>query len=117
MRLIILTDENLKEELLRNGTEGTEELIWIQTPEEFIQYPSADAFIDLLFETNEQRIEILKSLSSKPVIVNSVVTTLKKINAPFIRINGWPGFLSRSIVESSSGDEGTMLAGEKIFSL
>jgi hypothetical protein len=40
----------------------------------------------------KKRIELLEDLS-KPVIVNSVVDTLEEINAPFVRINAWPGFL------------------------
>jgi 3-hydroxybutyryl-CoA dehydrogenase len=116
MQWVVLADDLLKEELLSNGSSEEISLIWIGAVEDFMKYRNADGFMDLLFEADPKRIEQLKALSSKPVIVNSVITTLKKIDAPFIRINGWPGFLSRSIIEASCSIESLKLQAEKIFS-
>jgi 3-hydroxybutyryl-CoA dehydrogenase len=100
MRLVVLADEVLKEELLSNGKTSDAEIKWVDHVEEFAQQENVDGFIDLLFDTTKKRIELLEDLS-KPVIVNSVVDTLEEINATFVRINAWPGFLKRPLVEAS----------------
>ena len=43
------------------------------------------------------------SAFSKPIFLNSVVTTLKEMNAAanLLRMNGWPGFINRKIWEVS----------------
>ena len=43
------------------------------------------------------------SAFSKPILLNSVVTTLEEMKAPanLVRINGWPGFIDRKIWEVS----------------
>jgi len=118
MQLVAQADEILKEELLSNRTGGGDvEIIWIKKVEEFAPYKNADGYIDLLFDGQPARIEQLKFFLPKPVIVNSVVTTLHKMNVPFVRINAWPGFLKRQVVEASCNDEKIKLATGKIFSL
>ena len=42
---------------------------------------------------------MLSKFLPKPIFINSVVHTLDEIGRPFIRINAWPGFLEREIVE------------------
>jgi 3-hydroxybutyryl-CoA dehydrogenase len=116
MRWVALADENLKEEMLSDGTNGEMDLVWINKAEEFTQYGSADGYIDLLFDNTKERIELLKNFSAKPVIVNSVITTLKEIGAPFVRINAWAGFLKRPVVEASHKSEGIKLMAEDFFS-
>ena len=116
MQLVVLANEILKEELLLNGISKELDLVWIEHVEQFHKHVVADGFIDLLFENNERRIELLKHLPTKPVIINSVTNTLKEINATFVRINGWPGFLRRSIVEASCKEMHVKTETEKIFS-
>ena len=43
------------------------------------------------------------SVFTKPIFLNSVVTTLQEMKAPanLVRINGWPGFIDRKIWEVS----------------
>ena len=59
-----------------------------------------DIFLLLKDEANNYNFTI----TEKPIIINSVVGTLKEMNVPpnVFRINGWPGFLSRQIWEISS---------------
>src|SRR5690606_20219494 len=65
---------------------------------------NADAYIDMLFEFETSRVELLKTLSG-PVLINDVSFTLKEIEAPFIRFNGWPTFLDKPVIEAScTGD-------------
>jgi 3-hydroxybutyryl-CoA dehydrogenase len=117
MQLVVLANEILKEELLSNGAANETEIVWIDRVEEFTNYKNADGYVDLLFENIRSRIELLKSLSFKAIIVNSVVDTLKSMDAPFIRINAWPGFLKRQLVEACSIDETIKKEAEKIFEL
>ena len=115
MRLVVLADEILKEELLSNGIKGEVDIIWIDDVDEFTYRENADGCIDLLFDNTKERIELLKKLSSQPVIVNSVIDTLEEINAPFIRINAWPGFLKRPVVEVSYNSKPLKEKAERIF--
>ena len=115
MRLVVLADEISKEELLSNGITREVEIIWIDDVDEFAHQESADGCIDLLFDNTKKRIELLKKFSSQPVIVNSVVNTLGEFNAPFIRINAWPGFLKRPVVEASYNGKTLKERAERIF--
>jgi 3-hydroxybutyryl-CoA dehydrogenase len=56
---------------------------------------------------DESRIAALSALLPSPVIVDAVVPTLAQIGRPFIRINGWPGFLERDVHELAVPDEAT----------
>jgi len=115
MQLVVLTDELLKEELLSNGIQSNLNVEWIHSPEQFLSQENADAFIDLLFDGSKERIELLKKLT-QPVIIHSVEKTLADINANFIRINAWPTFLKREIVEASCLKEEQKQPAENIFS-
>lgn len=115
MRLVVLADQISKTELLSNGTTGEVEIIWIDRVDEFARHENADGYIDLLFDGTSNRIESLKNLSSVPIIINSVVDTLDEINAPFIRINAWPGFLKRPLVEASCSSKALKEGIERIF--
>jgi 3-hydroxybutyryl-CoA dehydrogenase len=117
MQLVVLANKILKEELLNNVMNPQIDLIWIESADDFREYNRADAFLDLLFENTQQRIELLNGLAPGSVIINSVSTTLRKINRPFVRINAWPGFLERAMVEASSGNGKVDLKVEKVFSL
>jgi 3-hydroxybutyryl-CoA dehydrogenase len=105
MQLVVLADEILKGELLSNGAIAELQIMWVKDVEEFAHYKNADGYIDLLFDNAQQRIDLLKIFLPAPVIVNSVAFTLQRMNAPFVRINAWPGFLRRPLVEASYVDE------------
>jgi 3-hydroxybutyryl-CoA dehydrogenase len=115
MQLAVLADEILKEELLQNGTTSEVEITWVDNVDEFPNQENVDGFIDLLFENTRKRVELLRSVAFQPVIINSVIDTLEEINAPFIRINAWPGFLKRSLVEASSDSKALKERAEGIF--
>jgi len=115
MRLVVLADEILKGELLSNGITGEVDIIWIDDVDEFAYQENADGYIDLLFDNTKKRIELLKNFSTQPVIINSVIDTLGEINAPFIRINAWPGFLKRQVVEASYNGKTLKEKAERIF--
>jgi len=59
----------------------------------------ADAYFDLEFTKDLERIKTLSRLLPKLVFVNAVVDTLKEIGQPFVRLNAWPTFFNRDICE------------------
>ena len=117
MRLVVLTNEQLKEELLSNGVSDYCKIDWINSPKELLSHTDVDAVIDLLFEHNGYDISHLNHYLTKPVFVNSMNKTIVEIGLPFIRINAWPGFLKRNIAEVSIADEVNKNKAEKILSL
>lgn len=74
---------------------------WIQKAQDFLRYPAADAFVDLMFENTEERKALLQQLLPKVVLVNSVATPLAETDPSFVRFNGWPGFLSSPLIEAA----------------
>src|SRR6187402_749193 len=99
MRLVVLTNEQLKEELLSTGINDSCKVDWINSSKEFSSYTDADAVIDLLFEHNGYDSSHLADLLKRPILVNSMNKTIAEIGLPVIRINAWPGFLKRNIAE------------------
>ena len=85
--------------------EHTADCITVGTVQELAAHKDADLFIDLDFEGHDgsasghSRIAMLGDLLPTPVMINAVVATLAEIGRPFIRINGWPGFLDRDVHE------------------
>jgi len=114
MQLVVLADQILKQELLDGSTTGQVEITWIDNVDEFPNHTNADGYIDFAFDNGRPRIELLKNFS-QPVIVNSVTDTLRDIDAPFVRINGWPGFFKRSLVEASCNSSSLKEKTERIF--
>lgn len=103
MQVVVLTNDELKEEL--QDLNESLQVEWINNPDEFQQFSEADAYIDLLFEYRAERIELLKKLPSKPVLINAVTGTLKDFPENFIRINGWATFLKRPLVEAAAAEK------------
>ena len=119
MKIVVISNDVLKAEWLAQGKEDVVEIEWLPEP---IAVENADAYIDLLFHPDTERINKLKKLSAgsggQPaiIIVNSVMATLNNLPEKFIRINGWPTFLKRPVVESSCSHEDLKKQAEKIFS-
>jgi 3-hydroxybutyryl-CoA dehydrogenase len=112
MKIVVITNEWLKEELL---AQGLQEDVQVEWQEAISPVPDADAYIDLLFNLSVERMDSLKLLWPATIIVNSVTDTADKLPGGFTRINGWRSFLKRTLVEASSGDA-DRTAVEKIFS-
>ena len=117
MQLVVLTNEQLKEELLSAGISDDCKVDWINSSKEFSSYPGANAVIDLLFEQNGYDISYLNDFTNRPVFVNSMNKTIVEINLPVIRINAWPGFLKRNVAEVCYNDEVNKNKAEQILSL
>ncbi|HKC36793.1 MAG TPA: 3-hydroxyacyl-CoA dehydrogenase family protein [Chitinophagaceae bacterium] len=117
MRLAVLTNGQLKEELLSTGINESCKIDWLNSSKELSSFTDADAVIDLLFEENGYDVSYLNIFLAKPVFVNSMNKTVAEIGLPVIRINAWPGFLKRNIAEVSSDDRSNKNEAEKILSL
>jgi len=104
MRLVILANDQQKEEILSGRINDDCKVDWIKAPAELFKVDNCDAVVDLLFEENGYDVSHLKSFSSKPVIVNSVIKRIEEIGIDVIRINGWLGFLKRSVAEVACSD-------------
>jgi len=104
MRLVVLANEHQKEEILSGGLKDDCKVDWIKTSAVLSDFDNCDALIDLLFEENGYDTSHLKNYVSKPVIVSSIIKMTEEIGIDVIRINGWPGFLKRSVAEISCSD-------------
>ena len=113
MRIVVISDEALKTELLAQGVNATAEIIWLSLPE---KVTGATCYIDLLFDCTEERINVLQEISSGLTIVNSVNKTCNDLPEDLIRINGWPTFLSRSLIEAACSNEKLKAEADTIFS-
>jgi 3-hydroxybutyryl-CoA dehydrogenase len=117
MQVVVLADTGLREELLAQGVNEPLELKWLNNIEQLKGLSNADAFIDLSFEPDPKRIVLLKQLLPRPVLVNSVVTTLKDLPENIVRFNGWPTFLKRNTLEPSCNNGSIKKRTEEIFAL
>lgn len=116
MKVIVLANDILKEELMMQGIVESLELEWTDDPALFAQRPSADAYMDLLFKPNKERVSQLNQLAGKPVIVSLVDHTLANLPSHFVRINGWNTFLKRPVIEASCNNDIIKGQAEIIFS-
>jgi 3-hydroxybutyryl-CoA dehydrogenase len=122
MRLAILANENQKAEWLSKPRQDSIELIWVSTQKEFLD-TKADAYFDLLFQAGSGRVEDLASLKA-PLFLNEVIHPIDSIlpstslhfNCPIFRMNAWPTFLKRNIVEIGSRKKEDLEKANFIFS-
>jgi 3-hydroxybutyryl-CoA dehydrogenase len=98
MKIAVLADELTKTEFLQKQVPDTVEILWCGSVKTLVA-TVADAYIDLLFVPDPERTKHLAQRSSFPFLVNAVEYTTAKTGNYFIRINAWPGFLQRNIVE------------------
>lgn len=114
MTIAVLANENQKKELQPRLTGAGTEPVYVTAVNEFLSI-KADAYFDLEFELDAERIDSLARLLPAPVFINSVVHTLAETGRPFIRINAWPGFLGRTVCEAAASTGMAEAAAKKIF--
>ncbi|MEJ7736074.1 MAG: 3-hydroxyacyl-CoA dehydrogenase family protein [Chitinophagaceae bacterium] len=98
--MAVLSNDSLKNELLNKGIPAGVDITWVNHFEALIAI-DADLYMDLLFVKSDERVTGLEKLLPKPVIIHAVTNTLADLGRPFIRINAWPGFLSRQTIETA----------------
>src|SRR6478735_7913874 len=104
MHLVVLSNADLRKELLAQSPDSALEITWTTDVQQLMNQTGADAYLDMLFANTPERILQLKNLTA-PVIINSVTDTLAETDAAFIRINGWLGFLHTPVMEASGTNE------------
>lgn len=113
MKIAVAATADQKDELLRQGLATGVAIEWVNN---FADLPDVDAVIDLLFDTNEkERLGWLKNLKQKIIIVNYVNGPIENELPDIVRLNGWPGFLSRAVIEAYCGDEKIKQEAERVF--
>ncbi len=91
----------------------TPEGILLQFCERTEPVPAADLYIDLHYEEQGY---FFTMVTDKPVLVNAVTDTTAKLPGNAIRINAWPGFLERNILELATGSDHSFFTNAiKIF--
>jgi 3-hydroxybutyryl-CoA dehydrogenase len=118
MKIIVLGTAEQQEELRQKDFPDAAELFFLEDFKQLDTVPPAYFLFDLNFEPLAERIELLSALN-KPIIINSVVNTLKGLGLPenFIRINAWPGFINRPVTELACGYDQQKQTIHTIFQL
>lgn len=117
MKILVIANDELKEELLAQPINDTIQIHWATGPGNDTSIQNTMACVDLLFENNSDRITWLKQLNLPLVIVSSVITPLNEIKEDFVRINGWNTFLRRRVTEAACKNEVVKKRAEELFVL
>lgn len=117
MRLIIAAGEATKGELISQGLKEGHNIEWVSGSAAFGSHKVADVYIDLEFDNNPVGRDMIESLAPATFIVSSVIDTLDKLPGIAARINGWPTFLQRSVVEATARDEQSKLILSSAFDI
>ncbi|MBO9658278.1 MAG: hypothetical protein J7527_05580 [Chitinophagaceae bacterium] len=105
MQIVVITNETLKAELLAQLPGLSTGFLFISDISEWPQETSFDICIDLLFDGTKERTAVLRQKNCRLTIINAVQHTLTETDPRFIRINGWPGFLQRNVIEAAGPDD------------
>ena len=114
MIVAILADDEIKSEITGKGSNEAVEIIWADSIQS-LRIIEADAYFDLLFDNDKERISKLSFLLPKPLFVNAVIQTGKQLPEGFIRINAWPTMMKRNLVEVAAIDIGNTEKVRKVF--
>lgn len=98
MKIIIIGTAEQKKEFLNPGTAQCLDLTW---QNDLSSTPEADCYIDLLFDNSKERKLKLSSIKARFMVVNAVHFLANDLPENFIRINGWPGFLEKPVLEAA----------------
>jgi 3-hydroxybutyryl-CoA dehydrogenase len=105
MRVCIIGDDTKIEELLSGGAATIADLLLVGDPQDIPKDDRLDAIIDLMFEDGDDLVVRAAKLKAPIVLINSVTGTLENLPDNFVRINGWPGFLKREIMEVAGNNK------------
>lgn len=115
MKIAVLANQGLKEEIKSKTLAAHLEFVWLSSISDLLEERDADVYFDMEFDGTPERTGALSQLLPRPVLINSVVLTLAEIGKPFIRINGWPGFIKRPVIEIALANTAQEEEIRKIF--
>ena len=97
MTVAVLASGELKKEFLERKFPEDTDIIWCDTLKT-LGMVEADVYFDLLYRNDSERNAQLEKIKDKTVFIGAVNNIVEK-KYKFIRLNNWPGFLKRDIVE------------------
>lgn len=115
MHIIVRASEAQKQEFLSKYLPEAIQLTWYGE-DDLIEEANADVYFDLLYDKEHTGANLF--VKGKLVFANAVITTTTDIKySNYVRINAWPGFLSRSSVELAAVDVEAKRKAEEVFTL
>jgi 3-hydroxybutyryl-CoA dehydrogenase len=113
MTVAVLANEEMKKEFLERKIPDDTDLIWCDSLKT-LGMVEADVYFDLLYRNDSERNAILEKIKNKTVFIGEVNNIIEK-KYKFIRLNNWPGFLKRDIVELAVSAEAQVVEINEIF--
>lgn len=98
MTIAILANETSRIAWEQKGTAAGVELLWCGSVRSFVA-TVADAYVDLEFVADPERTNLLKQREDFPLFINAPQYSCNSLGIDFIRINAWPGFFERDLLE------------------
>lgn len=98
MTIAVLAKETTKGLWLSKTTGPEVEILFCGSVRTFIA-TVADAYVDMEFDADPERIAILKQRENFPLFINAPQFSCRNLGVDFIRLNGWPGFFERPLLE------------------
>jgi 3-hydroxybutyryl-CoA dehydrogenase len=112
MRIAVITNEDLKAELLARGLQEGLDIEWMSTP---VSKGYFDACIDLLFDASPDHLAALAQMQTALYLLNDVCKSEISLPGTIVRFNGWKTCLGRSVMELAAANEETMFITAKIL--
>ncbi len=100
MLITVITNTALKNELLQQVNQALPNVQFVASVNDV--QPPTNVVIDLLFTYSEAAVKALEVLQADMVVVHAPLETLQQLPANFVRVNAWPTFLQRNVVEASA---------------
>ena len=113
--MAILAGSFLRTEIEEKKWNNTIEVNWVQSLDELLS-GTADAYFDFAFENSREHITAIKGLKN-PVFISETNLTTAEIDRAIIRVNCWPGMISRPVLEIAVGTNADITAGQEILKL
>lgn len=101
MFIAVRSSEGQKKEFLQKGIPPGLEVEFFANNEPI----NTKKKLDALFDFSEEELSMDYLREEIPVFKNEVITLLKSLPENYIRINAWPGFINRSIIEMVYNNE------------
>jgi 3-hydroxybutyryl-CoA dehydrogenase len=122
MKLALLANEDQKREWLSKPNESDVELIWVADHQQLLD-TKADAYFDFLFQNEKSRFDSFLQIDA-PLFINEVIYSFghlfisppRKTNTTIFRMNAWPTFFGRDIIELSPLKKEDEAQAQRIFS-
>ena len=112
MHIAVRATQQQKDELKNKNFDSNVTIHWLaenETPQQ-----KTDAFFDLTF--NDANVDANDFTNDVIVFANAVNSTCKEINKKnYVRINAWPAFINRTIIEVACINEQYKQQAEKIL--